>query len=211
MTTATEELTLGQQYGPYRVLKGRHIEDVARLRVRVMKVSGPTFTCETIVSTLDRFEIGKQERFITTQAGGDWSCKAQVFNTYLDGRRVVPDEIKPGDEITLCQPVTYRASRNGPSDLFLSNCELDVRFNTHGSIKFERANPAETGELDALKAENESLKAALASQPPRSFLEDIKALNLKELRKVAAEEEIDISGCTTREQIIDLFKARDYR
>ena len=214
---AVAEPTLGPLYGPYRVRTGKHMEDVPVMTVRVNKVSGPTFYCQVT----DADGVKHEERFLTTQTGGDWSCRGKTYNTYLDGRRVVPDEIKAGDDVTLCQTVTYVSEvrdtkgnvlRPG-SPPFMSRTELDVRFNQPrtGSYKFERVTEQDKAALDALQAENAALKQALAVKPAESFLDGLKKLSVAELKKVAAEEELDLTGLKSREQILQAFEARDYR
>lgn len=204
-------------HGPYRVLAGKHTEDVPKREATVTKIDG--INVELSDGT-----------HLTMDNAGKLNEHGQRYHCYLGSRRVASFDLHVGDEVTLCQPVTYRTKKNeqtkqyDPSDPFMSSQPLDRLFNQTGenalkgsSTKFLAVNDNDKKVLD----ENEKLRARIAELEaslvttasatatlPSPLAHDLQRMSVAQLREFAASEEIDIPAeARTKEAIIAAINA----
>lgn len=97
-------------------------------------------------------------------------------------------------------PATNQLIRHKQGDVFESEIELDRKFNRPGCIKFERI----TGDVPVTVPSTPSQENKAGNGYSK---EELESLTVNELKKLAEEDSIDLTGASTKDQIIARFLA----
>lgn len=103
-------------------------------------------------------------------------------------------------------PVTNKLIIYNQGEVFESKTDLDKRFNHPTGVKFERVSDATVVSraplAQAAAAGFNSAEGAKKGTQPAFTSNDLEVMTLDELKKLAAEEEVDLGGLTKKADII---------
>lgn len=145
-------------------------------------------------------------------------CHSEGFNCPHCGK-ALPMLFKENTACPFCNetvkkgnPIVYR-----PGDVFLSPYDLDRKLNSPGSIKFEPldgATPASTlADLSDEELTAEVARRKLVPQDEAPTMEEdmgddtLTSMTAKELRQLAAQEEIDLGNANGKDQMIAVIRS----
>ena len=200
-----------KRFGPYRILAGRHIEDIPVAEIKAKRVELGLLIAEQ----------GGKEITMQIADGARVVWDGERYACYVGDRKVAPPELRSGETVTLAQSVTYRpgcepfmssgVKRQNPETGRTEVVGLDVGFNRGpASIKFELVHP--TGMLEdenaKLRRGIRELEDQVKQSAATNEASDLDKLSLAELRQLASDDEIDLHGLTRKEEIIRAIRSK---
>lgn len=201
-----------KNYGPYKLLAGRHTEDEPRRTVKIKSISGNSLFTED------------GERLFADLTSGDVQDRGEHFACYLGNRKMSCLDLREGDTVILAQPKTYTPQ----SEPFKSLSDLKARFDCDDkgnprncAHKFALVNASEQivadqqtalSARDARIAELEAELARARAQPltapqDKYPLDALNNMSVSELRDIAASEEINLGKLSAKADIVAAIRA----